>query len=364
MENKSIIISYDDLSRMKEFCTDSDGTVTRDFMDWYVLENSFFMLQGSLILEKVYQDDNKKFLINFDFSNPDFPIFSARDNTCIKDVVRWSFSRSGNLQMKDVVINLQYGDTSYIKGRNKDQTFFITEKLNKKLHHFKKDIPVRIRMKAASRKTLLIEKNKLEKELRESYTEILKSIAECSVYAVYSTMYYFSKISPKEITGHSKAEIINSGTAQLINTTYKYTGFVNLNESKIYRPVIKKDPNDPVREYERHIEKWFVRGHYRRYGNKTVWIEPHTKGTGNLEQRYYGTDNYQESEIIPKLIPIQKIVYKDGVMDVPKNIEVPTSIIEEVKPIYQIPDSKKERIKPSFIQTIFHKWKDLISIFR
>lgn len=311
MESKTIIINYDDISRMKEFCTQEEGVITKEFMDWYVLENSFFMTNGVLIIENIYEEANKKLIIYFDFSDPDFPEFSAMDNTSEREVIRWSFSRAANLTMKDVVVNLQYWDKDYIKKRSPEKTYLITESLNKKLTQFKARIPVRVRMANASTKKLYSEKNKLTKELNGFSVEIIRSMAEASVYIIYSTMFYFSRNKSKEVVGAGRSEILTSGIAQLVNSNYKYTGFVNLNESKIYRPVIKKDKNEPIREYGRHIEKWYVRGHYRRVGDKTIWIEPHTKGSGNLEQRHYGTDNLQEAEIIPKIIPIQKIVYKE-----------------------------------------------------
>lgn len=35
------------------------------------------------------------------------------------------------------------------------------------------------------------------------------------------------------------------------------------------------------RRYERHMEKWNVKGHYRTYkSGKKVWIEPQVRGAG------------------------------------------------------------------------------------
>lgn len=346
MDNKSIIINYDDVSRMKEFCTDREGVITREFMDWYVLENSFFVTQGILIIENLYQESDRKLIIYFDFSDPDFPSFSVTDHSCNKEVIKWHFSRQGNLTMKDVVVVLDYWDDDFLKSRGAEKSYLITEKLDKKLKQFKREVPIRIRLANASTKKLYSERNKLEKELRGIKLEIIKSMAESCIYITYSTMYYFSKNKSKEITGIGRADVVASGVAQLINTTYKYTGFVNLSESKIYRPLIKRDKNEPVREYGRHIEKWSVRGHYRRVGEKTIWINPHEKGSGELEQRHYGTDNSQEASVVAKIIPIQKIVYKEAV-----DSEILEYSRTEQQPI-KVPQSEHYYIKPSLFKRI------------
>jgi hypothetical protein len=42
------------------------------------------------------------------------------------------------------------------------------------------------------------------------------------------------------------------------------------------------------RAYQRHTESWKVRGHWRHYKNgKSVWIEPYTKGKGEIEPKTY-----------------------------------------------------------------------------
>lgn len=342
---------------MKEFCTDSEGTVTREFMDWYVFENSFFVVQGVLIIENLYAEPDKKLIIYFDFSDPDFPSFSVIEHPYNKEIIKWHFARQGNLTMKDVIVVLDYYDKDFFKNIGAAKTYLITEKLSKKIRQFKSAIPLRVRMANASRKKLYAEQNKLTKELNTLRLDIIKSSAECCVYCVYATMYYFAKVKPKEITGLSRSEVINTGIAQLINSTYKYTGFVNLSEAKIYRPIIKKDKNEPVREYERHIEKWFVRGHYRRVGENVIWIDPQVRGTGNLEERHYGTDNAQEVELIPKIIPIQRIVYTE-----PEKTQQPEQLIYSRPETHlKKPATKNEPeyIRPSLFQRVTNYFNSL-----
>ena len=89
-----------------------------------------------------------------------------------------------------------------------------------------------------------------------------------------------------------------------MKSTYKYTGYIDLSDNKTYRPLIKKDPNEPIREYQRHIQKWTVRGHYRKTKNGMIWIEPHTKGEGELEKRIYGTEDEKDLNLIPKVFEV------------------------------------------------------------
>lgn len=48
------------------------------------------------------------------------------------------------------------------------------------------------------------------------------------------------------------------------------------------------EQNNNPRPYERHAESWRVRGHWRHYkSGKSVWIEPYTKGKGEIEPKTY-----------------------------------------------------------------------------
>ncbi|AKQ08347.1 hypothetical protein PQE66_gp032 [Bacillus phage PBC2] len=50
---------------------------------------------------------------------------------------------------------------------------------------------------------------------------------------------------------------------------------------KIYKISVPKEPvSTDRREYERHVEKWTVRGHWRQTKNGKVWIKPYIKGEG------------------------------------------------------------------------------------
>lgn len=143
----------------------------------------------------------------------------------------------------------------------------------------------------------------------------LMNIENCKrvVYYTYALMFYVSKQEPEEITTLFNAEIDKTG--EKIKGIYKYTGYIDLRKNKTYKPLIAKDPNDPKREYQRHIQKWTVRGHYRNYNGKKVWIEPHEKGKGELEKRIYGTEDEKDLKLVPKVFEVTrtKVAVKDAV---------------------------------------------------
>lgn len=50
---------------------------------------------------------------------------------------------------------------------------------------------------------------------------------------------------------------------------------------KVYTVSISKESLEAAtRSYERHIEQWTVRGHWRKTKNGQVWIKPHVRGEG------------------------------------------------------------------------------------
>jgi hypothetical protein len=122
-------------------------------------------------------------------------------------------------------------------------------------------------------------------------------------------MFYFSvqrpdsiKIEEYEATNPKEVDLcLKSGKRK-----YYYSGYVNLNQTKIYRPRINEKLEKIKRgEYNRHIEKWGVRGHYRNVNGKQIWIEAHERGEGKLEKRIYGTAKESEMNIIPQVFEVE-----------------------------------------------------------
>ncbi len=366
--NKTIIVTYDDISRMKEFCTDKDVVVTRDFMDWYVNDNAFFTKKGMLIVEDMLSQSNKKFTIGFDFNNPDYPEFSLYNYDSQKEICKYYFIKEDNLSMKDITVKIKWFDKKEFT--NQDNAFSsgpINAEISKILVQCN-------RMKAnkhTSKNELLSQKNFLEKQLDVISLKIRKLMTEQGVYFTYATMYYFAKNKATEVTGMPKTQLLENGIGKQITSFYKYTGYVNINDAKIYKPVIKKDKNEPVREYGRHIEKWSVRGHYRRVNGKTIWIEPFEKGEGELEKRIYGTEKESELNLVPKIFEVTKTVYEDSQPS--PNIEVTSTIddnkITEPQPVIETPLVREETIKEpaekpvKLLQKLTDAWDKIISFF-
>lgn len=126
-------------------------------------------------------------------------------------------------------------------------------------------------------------------------------------------MCYYTKEKPKEIpySSYFSGQEDMEYTTKKETYTYKYTGYINLNDTKIYRTQLNSKLNDEKKkEYERHIDSWSVRGHYRtnkKTGNK-IWIKDHVRGEGELEQRIYGTKPASEVLLIPKMIECEREV--------------------------------------------------------
>jgi len=353
--NKTIVVTYDEISRMQGFCTNDDGEVTRDFMDWYVNESSFFSKTGMLITDDILKESNKKFAVAFDFNNPDYAEFVLYDYHTQKEMCKYSFSRKNNLAMEHIKTKIKWFDKKAFKS---SENTFSSKELNIELDDFESKLRKTTRIKKPEYKKLKRRHGVLEKQLDIMYFKIASFMAEQGVYFTYATMYYFAKNKSKEIIGLPKKDLLNNGIGQQINAIYKYTGYVNINDTKIYKPIIKKDKNEPSREYGRHIEKWSVRGHYRRVNGKTMWIEPHEKGEGNLEKRVYGTEKESEVNIIPKVFEVTRTVY-DSDMPVKESIKINS------KRTKTDPKTIKKHHKPlfSFLQNITTFWQQITSYF-
>jgi hypothetical protein len=334
--NKTIVVSYDDATRMIDFCCDENG-VTKDFMDWYVNENAFFSKTGIFIIENV--SCIKKFTIAFNFNNPDNPEFTLYDYNTQKNICEYTFNRENNLSMDKISVDVNFYDKTLVKNLTK-----IASELQNII--LTKDLLMNVEKQVISSFNLLLKKKTkvksskaLQKQVIEEWVskgELLKlynHTAIKSVYFCYAAMYFFSKNKSQEVTGITKNNLSNDGIIENIITKYKYTGYVNLNKiTKIYKPIINKDDNEPTREYGRHIEQWSVRGHYRRIKGNLIWIEPHVKGEGNLEKRIYGTENESDVNIYPKVFDVnRKVIIRDT--DEKYITPCVTTLEEVIKPI-------------------------------
>ena len=366
--NKTIVVSYDDITRMKDFCTNKGEGVTKDFYDWYVNDNAFFSKTGMLICEKVINGSEKKFVVSFDFNNPDIPSFVMYDYAKQKPVCRYIMIREDNLAMKDITLKISWIDMKFFMDPS---SIFLS---NETYDEVKKDCESKLYLDSKVKekekklgkqeyafggsgrnrnlKNAKKQLNIVEKQLEKVNYKIATFMAQQGVYFVYATMYYFAKNKAKEVTGMTKEGSIEFITGRQVKALYKYTGYVNVDEVKVYKPVIKKD--GPVREYGRHIEKWSVRGHYRKVGDKTIWIEPHERGEGELEKRIYGTEKESEVNVIPKVFEVVR-----NVKEHPSNLDEKIIDKLKVKSTFRKPEeqAKLNPSKPGFWTKIFSFFK-------
>jgi hypothetical protein len=298
--NNTIVISYDDATRMVDFCKDPQGGISKDFYDWYLKEKGeYFSKSGMLIID---YGDKKKMAISFDFTDPDLAIFCIYNYKNQKIVSAFTFNRQNNLTMDNVVVDIK----SYFASVLKEQGFFFVPQGIEG-----KDLMMgRIKNIQAKSKKLtgrnIKKKVLIDSALNEVYKDINLSTCKQIVYFTYALMYYISKKEYEEVTGKFKEDLQQNDESETYKYIYKYNGYIDLMESKIYRPIIKKDADDPVRDYQRHIQKWTVRGHYRKTKNGLIWIEPHEKGSGELEKRIYSTEKENDLPLIPKIFEVEK----------------------------------------------------------
>lgn len=313
--NQTILLTYDDFTRMIDYCCqDNEGNVSREFMDWYIKEEKFFVRKGILIVESLIMNHDKKFVLSFDFTNIDCPEFYIYNYQLQKRVCRFSFLREQNMAMKDISVNIKFIDMNYFSVM--ENTFCTQNDLAEVKKNSGKDKDLQRLTKDELRK----ERNRLLKKLDSIHREIVKQMCIKGVYITYAMMYYFIKNKLKEISTDERTTLFQNttGTTKEIKSTYKYTGYINLNDAKIYKPIIKKNPNEPKREYERHIERWTVKGHYRRLRNGELkWIEPHERGEGNkLEKRVYGTQDEKDVNIRPKVFEVTRMVSEKNIQPI------------------------------------------------
>jgi hypothetical protein len=307
--NKTIFLTDSEAYKLIEFCKDKDGNLSREFFDWYLDENSFFAKSGMLIIEgELTQEKNA---VSFDFSNPDsthFTLYNYKDQTVVSDFV---FNRGENESMTNITfdIKLFFAEKFGMKG------FIVPQEEVNKLTEY----AIKITEAEVNKITKITKKNLNQNQISEIKARTLKisdkfikeKICQATlrylIYSTYALMFYASKKEIEEITTQFKASITDKeNEGKKVKTIYRYSGYIDLRDNKTYRINVKKDSNEPIRDYERHIGSWIVRGHYRTIKGKRIWIDEHIKGEGELEKRIYGTKDEADVNIIPKVFEVER----------------------------------------------------------
>lgn len=119
------------------------------------------------------------------------------------------------------------------------------------------------------------------------YTDEQHKNTEQVIITLHATMmaymeYYGDKIEYVEV---NESRVISSNKAKKGKRS-KQPVYIR---RKIYK--VKIDEQAVIRDkarYERHMEKWTVRGHWRTTKTgKRVWVKPHVKGDGTKEGKEY-----------------------------------------------------------------------------
>jgi len=335
----TVIVPYEDVNRMINFCKDDEDNISRDFYDWYLNEKpAFFMVSGMLIVDSI-KNWKERAAISFDFTNPDEPSFSALAYKDQSVVCKWRMTRMENLTMKDVKLDFDYisvGNFNKIELRkhSKEEIEKGKKRTDEKIEiaknnamDFVADDIKNYNRKGFRQKTV---KELIQKADMQGRKEIVKVYAESLTYFMYALMYYVSKQSSEVI--ETTFSNVSNEDVEKIKCLYKYTGYVDLRENRIYKPTIERNPDDPVRDYNRHIQAWSVRGHYRRTKSGLIWIDPHIKGKGELEKRIYGTEDEKDVNLIPKVFEVERTVKVNAVIMTKTEKPIQEIIKEELKP--------------------------------
>lgn len=303
IEPKTIVISYNDLAAIFNNCRDSDGTIHKDFYDWYFdKEGKYFSLTGMLILEEMDFCDSK-IALSFNLTNPDEAIFSLYIYSTQALICTFSFKREDNLTLSSNTLVYNILKTS--EKNMEVSVMSVNSSFAKRIRSIRK---AKGTLKGGMRKENA--KDFADRKLKAMFIQFNEALCRTAIQAVYSILYYTYIQKPEEITSSSSFTLLDTVRVKAL---YKYTGYINLSDYKIYKPSVKRDPNIESREYQRHIEKWSVRGHYRRLKNgEKIWIEPHTRGEGELEKRIYGIENEKDLNLIPKVFKIEKSISNES----------------------------------------------------
>lgn len=324
----TVVLTIQDYTTMIKECKDTNDNVSKSFFDWYLKTENFFLKEGYFIIN---ESDTVNIPVYFNLNNADLTELVLLG---IDDVIaRLLFKRKDNLTMTDVTVDVVYFSRHAFKKSSGilvgDHVHDITSDINKLTNKLNK---LKGKASKATKRTIPYKTavRRLEKDCDKYMDKAMVDHYKTVVYILYSLMYTVSRKTPEEIATILQPLSLENGKKVL--GTYKYTGYIDLKNSKVYKPVLDKNPDDPIRDYERHINSWTVRGHYRKTSKGLIWIDPHTKGEGELEDRTYSTIDEKELNLKVKTFIVEKsISSKPGLDPRSKSVKI-KDILKPVKP--------------------------------
>ena len=121
-----------------------------------------------------------------------------------------------------------------------------------------------------------IECTKLEEMIEDSVSIFSTTMA-------YVTYFEQEFIESKEVIPYKEKRLKKLQRIAKYNPNHKirFNKFIyKMNPNTKYKNVSKK-------MYEKHIDAWSVRGHWRQIKNKRIWIKPYQKGKGKVNPKVY-----------------------------------------------------------------------------
>jgi hypothetical protein len=371
MENNTVVTTYGEACEVMQYADDFCGCCRSKFYnEWYDANEAYFVRKGIFVVDDLMyldclkdgKDDKKpvRYCFKFDFSENTHSSFTILNYYNQEKIADFRFIRSDNPEFKEVKVRIDYMDLKKFKNLGRFTNPIFNEKMDKswKVFYSRTDSLPKAKLQEAYNKQV---------ELDNKMT--LQFMCEHTVEMVHACMYYYTKEKPQQIQYDSYFGFQEDleYTTKKETYIYKYTGYINLNDTKVYRTKINRNLDDEKRkEYDRHIESWTVKGHYRTIKGKKVWIKDHIRGEGALEQRIYGTKPESEVLLIPKLIECERevrvsvkrketanrdeLVYMD---EIPlENYAKALNVLFEDHKLKQIPNTET---KPPIIYNPFEK---------
>ena len=356
MENKTIITTYEDAKEMMDYVQGFCPCCKYElFEEWYAKKTDYFVEKGFFVVDGLMHDtdDGKllRYCFTFDTSDIERIVFTIYNYYKKDKVCTFYFNPGDNDDIADAKIIMEH--YNIIKW-NELHGSFLNPEILKKTEAIWATKPNRLRGKKITAQL------KIEKDVRrEVGFAIHEFMCQHTVFFFLSTMFYFSLQKPDEVENPFIEEAPQTQEAQAtrkesVKYNYKYTGYIDLTKTRVYKAKTCERLNEEKREYERHIQSWSVRGHYRRINGNRIWIKGHQKGEGQLENRVYGTVPEEELTFIPKVFEIKRerevVVTQESQLCEPEPSEK-VAPIPEISVIERNPDvSLKEIAAPEHKQ--------------
>ena len=370
--NNTIVTTYGESCQIIQYMSDFCGCCRSNmFNEWYNQNEAYFVTKGIFVVDdlmfleyddKITKEPKKKpvrFCMQFDLSEKEYSSFTFINYYNQEKIANFRFLRKDNPDFKNIKIKVDYVDYKKLEKTGVFGDAVLDNKLDRSFAQFKnraKSLPPKLY------------KESFERQYITNAKLIFEYMSVRSIEMLYSCMFYYTKEKPQEIAYSSYFGFQEDleYTVKKETYIYKYTGYINLNDTKIYKTKINKSLDyEKKKEYDRHIESWTVRGHYRNNKNgKKYWVKDYIKGEGVLETRIFGTKPESEVLLIPKLIECER----DVRVSVKRKVSTRDELydLDELMEINYKPEPPAPKLSSSVLplQSRYTRWQRIKILFR